>query len=111
MAETIVDQAYKAWHNFVFTWEKQLTEGQYDELLDRIRSACQDELSVPITGQTLKNWCENTGIMPTDPTSERQAISLVTDSRNPEYAKLWHLADYVVSSVTGPVVWLVPRSK
>ena len=64
---------------------------------------------------TLKEWSELTGILPTTPTTERQAVCVcstpedVAHQGTNNHAKLWHLTDYVVSSQAGAVVWLVPR--
>ncbi len=60
---------------------------------------------------TLAQWSKQTGILPTHPTTERQAVSVVIEPSelNPLYNKLWDLSDYVVSSVSGIVVWLTPR--
>lgn len=56
----------------------------------------------------LRDWCKLADILPTHPTTERQAVSLLSDSRNPHHSDLWALDDYKVSTVSGPVVWLVP---
>lgn len=58
---------------------------------------------------TLSEWSSRTGILPTHPTTERSAVSLCVDQLHADRSELWHLADYVVSSVSGPVVWFVPR--
>lgn len=63
----------------------------------------------------LKQWCASADLLPTTPTTERGAVSLVVpaDFRQrwqDTYAMLWKLSDYAVSTVSGPVVWLVPRS-
>ena len=57
---------------------------------------------------TLKEWSERTGILPTHPTTETRAVSIVTDFAHPDRRELWHLSDHKVSSVWGVVVWLVP---
>lgn len=53
---------------------------------------------------------KRTGVLPTHPTTERQAISVIVDqvSQRKIRADLFHLADYKVSTVSGPVLWLVP---
>jgi hypothetical protein len=56
----------------------------------------------------LREWVARHGILPTDPTTEKSAISVTTldaDAR----VDLFHLEDYCVSTVSGAVVWLVPR--
>jgi hypothetical protein len=58
---------------------------------------------------TLAEWCTRTQVLPTHPTTERGAVSVVLDHTHPGRSDLWHLADYVVSSVSGVVVWLLPR--
>lgn len=56
------------------------------------------------------DWSKRTGILPTHPTSETGAISVISySSLTPHHADLWHLDDYTVSSVCGSVVWLMPR--
>lgn len=57
----------------------------------------------------LTEWQSTSGILATHPTTERGAVSLVLDHSHPMRSELWHLHDYVVSTVSGPVVWLVPR--
>jgi hypothetical protein len=60
----------------------------------------------------LKEWCSSVGVIPTTPTTERGAVSFTFDVTAIDPTMLWflyHLTDYAVSSVTGPVVWLVPR--
>lgn len=59
----------------------------------------------------LKEWCRQTGILPTHPTTERGAVSLILerDALAGDRVSLFHLTDYAVSSVSGPVYWLVPR--
>lgn len=57
---------------------------------------------------TLKEWCDKTGILPTHPTSETGAVSVVMDFADLWTDELWHLDDYKVSSVAGSVIWLVP---
>ena len=57
---------------------------------------------------TFAEWSKLTGILPTHPTTERQAISVIIDLKHPNYPDLFHLTDYVVSSVCGIVIWLVP---
>lgn len=60
---------------------------------------------------TLAQWCRSADVKPTHPTTERGAVSLIYDLHHsyPLYADLWCLSDYCVSSVSGPVVWLVPK--
>lgn len=58
----------------------------------------------------LAEWCKVNDVLPTHPTTERGAVSLIPDKqKTKEYAELFHLDDYVVSSVCGVVVWLVPK--
>lgn len=58
---------------------------------------------------TLKEWCDKSGILPTHPTTERGAVSVILDHSNPHRPELWRLDDYAVSSVSAVVVWLLPR--
>jgi hypothetical protein len=59
---------------------------------------------------TLKVWCQRNGVLPTCPTSECGAVSLISYRElHGEHALLWSLSDYTVSSVCGVVVWLVPK--
>lgn len=57
---------------------------------------------------TLKEWSKKSGILPTHPTTEKKAVSVVLRIDNPHYQDLWKLSDYKVSSVLAGVVWLVP---
>ena len=56
----------------------------------------------------LKEWSEKSGILPTYPTTEREAVSVVVDHQNPHRKLLWDLTDYVVTSDCGVVIWLRP---
>lgn len=57
----------------------------------------------------LQEWCELSGILYTHPTTETKAVSVCCNRDTPYYWMLWLLGDYAVSSVSGPVVWLVPK--
>jgi hypothetical protein len=61
----------------------------------------------------LRQWSKRTGILPTHPTTGRGAVSLTFtyDTDSQLHHELWRLTDYAVSTVSGPVVWLVPRPK
>jgi hypothetical protein len=59
--------------------------------------------------RTFAQWSKETGILPTTKTIEHNAISVVIDITDPNRPELWELADYIVSSASGAVVWLVPR--
>ena len=59
--------------------------------------------------ETLHGWTQRTGVLPTEPTTECGATSVVLSHTHPCRPALWQLADYAVSSVSGVVVWLVPR--
>lgn len=59
--------------------------------------------------EALAQWSTRTGILPTHPTTERGAVSVVVDHKHEARPDLWHLTDYGVSSVSGIVVWLLPR--
>lgn len=56
----------------------------------------------------LKQWSEAAEILPTCPTTEKEAVSVVVDHNNPHRKLLWDLSDYVVTSVCGIVIWLRP---
>jgi len=61
---------------------------------------------------TLKDWSDKHGILPTHPTTEHGAVSLIVGAGNAVQhirVELFHLLDYVVSSACGIVIWLVPR--
>ena len=61
---------------------------------------------------TLAQWKSRTGILPTHPTTERGAVSMIVADvglTTTQLMELWRLEDYAVSSVSGPIVWLVPR--
>jgi hypothetical protein len=58
---------------------------------------------------TLQEWSKTTNILPTHPTTESGAVSVISTLNNRYHAELWRLDDYAVSSVGGPVIWLVPR--
>lgn len=61
--------------------------------------------------KSLQQWSEDTGIKPTTPTTECQAVSLVISESNRRLRELYRLTDYAVSSRSGAVVWLTPRKK
>ncbi len=58
---------------------------------------------------TIAEFAKRFRCLPTHPTTDRAAVSFTLDSRAPCYRYLWTLTDYAVSSVSGPVVWLLPR--
>jgi hypothetical protein len=59
---------------------------------------------------TLKEWCATMNILPTHPTTEKGAVSVILYKEpHQNQSELWHLDDYTVSSVSGVVVWLVPK--
>lgn len=58
---------------------------------------------------TLREWCKQANVLPTHPTTEKQAVSLLADHNTPNYHELWNLEDYNVSSRSGPVFWLTPK--
>ena len=63
---------------------------------------------------TLKQWCDNVGVLPTHPTTETGAVSTCiypSELTAEQQWDLYHLSDYAVSTVSGPVIWLVPRAK
>lgn len=57
---------------------------------------------------TLKEWSEKTGVLPTHPTTEKGAVSVVMNFADLWVDELWHLGDYKVQSVSGSVIWLIP---
>lgn len=57
----------------------------------------------------LNDWENLTGILPTHPTTEKGAVSVVVADGHHK-RMLWNLSDYKVSTVSGPVVWLVPTN-
>lgn len=56
---------------------------------------------------TLKEWSDKYGIAPTTATGTG-AVTLATTVGTLAYRELYTLSDHKVSSVSGPVVWLVP---
>jgi hypothetical protein len=58
---------------------------------------------------TLAEWSAATGILPTHPTTERGAVSLCCSPNDADRVQLWNLTDFAVSTVSGPVIWLVPK--
>lgn len=65
-----------------------------------------------IVGQwkrTLAQWSKRYGILPTTPTTEKQAVSVIVNPDSEDKIDLFQLSDYAVSSVCGVVIWLVPR--
>ncbi len=58
---------------------------------------------------TLADWCKENDVKHTHPTTEKGAVSLIVEINHPKRADLYHLTDYVVSSVFGIVYWLVTR--
>lgn len=56
---------------------------------------------------TLKEWSDKYGIAPTTAT-ETGAVTLATRVGSDAHRELYTLSDYKVSSVTGPIAWLVP---
>lgn len=60
---------------------------------------------------TLKEWSELSGMLLTHPTTERNAVSIAIggESEAEHRSMLWNLSDFVVSSASFMVVWLVRR--
>jgi len=58
--------------------------------------------------QTLKQWSDKTGILPTEPTTEFGMTSVVCEDGK-DRRELWNLKDWVVSTVSGVVVWMNRR--
>jgi hypothetical protein len=58
---------------------------------------------------TLADWKACYEILPTHPTTERGAVSVLCRVGSHARRDLYGLDDYAVSSVSGPVVWLLPR--
>jgi len=58
---------------------------------------------------TLVEWSELNGILPTTETTEKKAVSVLIDYNHRGRNELFHLSDFVVSSVSGAVHWMVPR--
>lgn len=40
---------------------------------------------------TLREWCDEAGVMPTHPTTERGVVGLCCDQLEPTRSELWHL--------------------
>lgn len=60
---------------------------------------------------TLAQWCKVAGVLPTHPTTERGAVSLIADApaQSELYHDLYNLSDYRVDNLVGGIVWLIPR--
>lgn len=60
---------------------------------------------------TLSHWITAAGIIAhtTYLSEERYAIGVYANEHTPNYKQLWNLRDFIVSSISGPIVWLVPR--
>ena len=61
----------------------------------------------------IKEWSKQFGILPTTPTTETGAISVLCDmvEEKTAYKALYNLSDYKVGSVCGIVIWLTPTKK
>lgn len=62
---------------------------------------------------TLAEWCRMSGIalatMPLGVVGTAIIMTFEEQKAFPDtYSQLWRLSDYKVSTVSGPVVWLVP---
>lgn len=59
---------------------------------------------------TLDQWCKQAGVLPTHPTTETGAVSVLVGKDTPCLSALWCLEDFVVRSRAGVVVWLAPKT-
>ena len=76
----------------------------------RLASAVLALLGDSLRGRIpLSQWAEAAGVKPTARTTWVGATSVLSLPGYPLHAELWRLSDYVVSTVSGPVVWLIPR--
>lgn len=66
-------------------------------------------MSSPATVPTLAAWCAEHGVLPTHPTTESGAVSVLCPPGTPARAALHRLHDYRVDHTAGPVVWLTPH--
>lgn len=57
---------------------------------------------------TLREWSQQTGIVPTHPTTEKNAVSVLANESTPQFHDLWHLSDFRVATRRGSVVLLMP---
>jgi hypothetical protein len=61
---------------------------------------------------TLAEWTKESGILPTHPTTEKGAVSVIVATISPHYRALWTLDDYAVDSSFErfgiEIVWLLP---
>lgn len=61
---------------------------------------------------TLQEWCQKTNTTRTYPDDESGTVCVAVVPHNYERrSDLWHLDDYAVSTVSGPIVYLVPRTR
>jgi hypothetical protein len=58
---------------------------------------------------TLQDWCRRNNAIPRPIDGYDGSTSVLSSTTWPEYHKLWYLDDFTVSSVVGPVVYLVPK--
>jgi hypothetical protein len=62
---------------------------------------------------TLADWTALTGVLPTHPTTEHGAVSVVVATQAPHFHDLWKLADFKVVTRfqrgDTSLVWLLPR--
>lgn len=59
---------------------------------------------------TLRQWCVSAGVTPIIPKHFNSRVIPDTNQIAPMRTRLWDLSDYLVSSVTGGSIWLVPRN-
>lgn len=58
---------------------------------------------------SLQEWLIAHAIVPARDDGDSVAIVYGTEIQGDTAWELWHLTDYVVTSVTGGAIWLVPR--
>jgi hypothetical protein len=60
---------------------------------------------------TLQEWSKAKGILVRrNDSGGTYVLATLYSHQTVDTRELWHLSDYVVSTVSGPVVWLVKRA-
>lgn len=61
---------------------------------------------------TLDQWAEQNGTKPYEFNKPGYDVMMTVPDRSyPDRVGLWHLTDYVVTSVTGGTIWLAKRKQ
>lgn len=92
------------------SYEDRSDRGKYIVELRESLSVLLRQFSKQGRENTLEEFCRIRGInYPTEPTTEQGAVSIIAPTDTMSMTDLYNLTDYVVSSRSGIVYWLVPR--